>query len=309
MKFKLTILGSGGAIPTVQKKPTSQFLNVQERYFLIDCGEGTQIQLRKYGCKFQKIDNIFISHLHGDHYLGLIGFLSSLNLLGRNRPINIYAPEKLKKILDVHQEVNGRNFDYEIVFNPLTFNDITLLYEDTLVKIFSFPVLHSVSTCGFLFKEKNRPRNLIKEKISQYKIPVSKLNSIKLGNDFIENEILIKNSELTISPYKERSYAYCADTLYDEKILKYIKNVDLLYHEATFLSPMLNRAKSTKHSTAEQAALIAKKAMVDKLLIGHFSSRYKDIKLFESEAKNIFETTVAVSDGDEFEIPLKQSNR
>lgn len=304
MKFKLTILGSGGAIPTVQKKPTAQFLNIQERYFLIDCGEGTQIQLRKYACKFQKIDSIFISHLHADHYLGLIGFLSSLNLLGRNRAINIYAPEKLKKILDVHEEINGRKFDFQIIFHPLKFDDINLIYEDALVEIFSFPVLHSIPTSGFLFKEKKRPRNIIKDKINQYKIPIANLNNIKLGDDYIKDGIIIKNSEITTSPYLERSYAYCADTQYHNKIVKYIKNVDLLYHEATFLSSMINRAKSTKHSTAEQAALIAKEAMVDKLLIGHFSSRYKDINLFESEAKNIFESTVAVSDGDEFEIPL-----
>ena len=302
MKFKLTILGSGGAIPTVQKKPTAQFLNVQDRYFLIDCGEGTQIQLRKYKCKFQKIDNIFISHLHGDHYLGLIGFLSSLNLLGRNRKLNIYAPEKLQKILAVHEEVNGRKFDFEIIFHPLMFDAMHCIYEDNVVQVFSFPVTHSVPTCGFLFKEKIRPRKILKDKIKEFDIPISDINKIKSGNDFIQNDKVVKNDLLTLPAPPPRSYAYCADTMYDKTIVDFIKNVDLLYHEATFLSSMKSRAKSTKHSTAEQAALIAKEAIVSKLLIGHFSARYKEIDLFELEAKEIFTSTKAVVDGDEFEL-------
>lgn len=306
MKFKLTILGSGGAIPTVQKKPTSQFLNIQDRYFLIDCGEGTQIQLRRFKCKFQKIDNIFISHLHGDHYLGLVGLLSSLNLLGRNQKLNIYAPEKLKKILDVHEEINGRKFDFEIIFHPLKFDGLHCLYEDNIVQVFSFPVDHSIPTCGFLFKEKERPRKLLKDKIKEFKIPISELNNIKNGKDFIQNNKRIDNDLLTISSPSPRSYAFCADTVYNKSIVKFISEVDLLYHESTFLSSMLSRAKITKHSTAKQAALIANEARVDKLLIGHFSSRYKEIDLFEAEAKVFFNATTAVSDGDEYELTLKE---
>lgn len=304
MKFKLTILGSGGAIPTAHKKPTSQFLNIQDRYFLIDCGEGTQIQLRKFKCKFQKIDHIFISHLHGDHYLGLVGFLSSLNLLGRTQQLHLYAPEKLKKILTVHEDINGRKFDFEIIFHSLNFESLNCLYEDNIVKVYSFPVDHSVPTCGFLFQEKERPRSLIKNKLKEYKIPISELKNIKAGNDFIQNNKLIKNTLLTVPAPPPRSYAFCADTIYNNSIVEFISNVDLLYHESTFLNSMLSRAKSTKHSTARQAAMIAKEAKVKRLLIGHFSARYKEIDLFELEAKAVFLNTTAVSDGDEYEIIL-----
>lgn len=307
MKFKLTILGSGGAIPTAQKKPTSQFLNIQDRYFLIDCGEGTQIQLRKFKCKFQKIDHIFISHLHGDHYLGLVGFLSSLNLLGRTQQLHIYAPEKLKQILTVHEDINGRKFDFDIVFQPLNFDSLNCLYEDKIVKVFSFPVDHSVPTCGFLFQEKERSRRLLKNKLKEYEIPISELKNIKAGNDFIQNDNVVKNSLLTVSAPPPRSYAFCADTIYNNSIVKFISNVDLLYHESTFLTSMLSRAKSTKHSTARQAAMIAKEAKVERLLIGHFSARYKETDLFELEAKEVFSNTKAVSDGDEYEIFLNDS--
>jgi ribonuclease Z len=305
LKFKLTILGSGGAIPTAQKKPTSQFLNIQDRYFLIDCGEGTQMQLRKFKCKFQKIDNIFISHLHGDHYLGLVGLLSSLNLLGRTQKLHLYAPENLKRILDVHEEVNGRKFDFEIIFHPLKFDGLHCIYEDKIVKIYSFPVCHSIPTCGFLFRENERPRKLLKDKIKEFDIPIAELNNIKAGNDFIKNDKIIQNDLLTVSSPPARSYAFCADTVYNNSIVKFISKVDLLYHESTFLTSMLTRAKSTKHSTAKQAGLIAKEAMVGRLLIGHFSARYKEIDLFESEAKEIFKATTAVSDGDEYELILE----
>ena len=302
MKFELTILGSGGAIPTIKKKPTAQFLNIQDRFFLIDCGEGTQIQLRKFKCKFSKINHIFISHLHGDHYLGLIGFLSSLNLLGRTNDITIYAPGDLKKILDVHQEISGKGFNFNINLKPLNFKNKTLVFEDSILNIYSYPVSHSIPCCGFLFEEKPTKRKLIKEEIKDKNFDIETLRKLKEGDDCLINGELVKNESFTIAGPKSRSYAFCADTKYDENIPKYVPNVDLMYHEATFLENMRERAKKTYHSTALDAANIAKMSKTNQLLIGHFSARYDDMKGFEEEAKSIFTNTTAVNDGDIFNL-------
>ena len=302
MKFELTILGSGGAIPTVQKNPTSQFLNIQDRYFLIDCGEGTQIQLRKYKCKFSKLDHIFISHLHGDHYLGLIGFLSSMNLLGRTREIHLYSPVELQKILDLYKEISGKSFSYDIIFHPLSFNGKDLVYEDKVLKVYSFPVSHSIPCCGFLFKENSFKRKIIKSKIKPYNLNINAIKELKEGKDYYFNNKMIKNEELTIDGPKSRSYAYCADTKYNDAIVKYISNVDLLYHEATFLEDQRERAIKTFHSTAKDAGKIAHKSGALKLLIGHFSARYNDLLLFEEQAKQCFKNSIAVKDGDVYNI-------
>ncbi len=302
MKFKLTILGSGGAIPTIEKRPTSQFLNIQERRFLIDCGEGTQVQLRKYGCRFTKIDHVFISHLHGDHYLGLIGLLSTLNLLGRINPIHIYAPKELEDILELHFKISAKPFRFRIHFHPLNFEGKKLIFEDSVLQIFSFPVSHSVPCCGFLFKEVKKNRNIIKSKIKNKSIPFELLKSLKEGKDVEYNNELLKSDEYTRDSPKPRSYGYCADTQFDPKLIPVIYNVDLLYHEATFLEEMKDRALKTQHSTAKDAANLANQAKVKKLIIGHFSARYNEIKKFEEEAKSIFSNTIAVNDGDTFEI-------
>lgn len=302
MKFKLTILGSGGAIPTIEKRPTSQFLNIQERRFLIDCGEGTQIQLRKFGCRFTKIDHIFISHLHGDHYLGLIGLLSTFNLLGRINPIYIYAPKELEEILEMHFKISGKPFRFNIEFHPLNFKNKALIFEDNVLQVFSFPVSHSVPCCGFLFKEVKKSRNIIKTKIQNKPIPFEKLKLLKEGKNVDFNNEILKYKDYTKDSPKPRSYAYCADTQYDENLLPIISNVDLLYHEATFLEQMKERAKKTQHSTAKDAATMAKEANTKRLIIGHFSARYNEIINFEKEAKTIFENTIAVNDGDIFEI-------
>ena len=302
LKFKLTILGSGGAIPTIEKRSTSQFLNIQERRFLIDCGEGTQIQLRKFGCRFTKIEHIFISHLHGDHYLGLIGLLSTLNLLGRINPIHIYAPLELREIIDLHFKISGKQFRFNIEFHPLNFKNKRLIFEDTVLQVFSFPVSHSIPCCGFLFKELKKDRNIIKTKIQDKSIPFELLKLLKEGKDVDFNNEKLKFEDYTKDSPNPRSYAYCADTQYDENLIPIVSNVDVLYHEATFLEQMKERAKKTQHSTAMDAATLAKKAKVDKLILGHFSARYNEIKNFEEEAKAIFENTIAVNDGDVFEI-------
>ena len=302
LKFKLTILGSGGALPTIEKRSTSQFLNIQERRFLIDCGEGTQIQLRKFGCRFTKIEHIFISHLHGDHYLGLIGLLSTLNLLGRINPIHIYAPLELREIIDLHFKISGKQFRFNIEFHPLNFKNKRLIFEDTVLQVFSFPVSHSIPCCGFLFKELKKDRNIIKTKIQDKSIPFELLKLLKEGKDVDFNNVILKFEDYTKDSPNPRSYAYCADTQYDENLIPIVSNVDVLYHEATFLEPMKERAKKTQHSTAMDAATLAKKAKVNKLILGHFSARYNEIKNFEEEAKAIFENTIAVNDGDVFEI-------
>ena len=302
MKFNITILGSGSALPTVHKNPSSQFINVQERHLLIDCGEGTQLQLRKLKLKFQKIDHIFISHLHGDHYLGLIGLLSSFHLLGRKKTITIYAPKELGSILNSHFEISSFRLGYSIKLNSTKMDTLNLLFEDKVMEVYSFPLNHRIDCCGFIIKEKLKPKGIKKKALEKYHIPIKDINSIKNGADYNFNGQVIPNSEITIDPPTPRSYAYCSDTKYDESIINFIKNVDLLYHEATFLKKMKDRATKTFHSTTIDAANIALKANVKKLLLGHYSARYKDVLEFEKEAKTVFENVVAVNDGDIFEI-------
>ena len=302
MKFNITILGSGSALPTLHKNPTSQFINVQERFLLIDCGEGTQLQLRKHKLKFQKIDHIFISHLHGDHYLGLIGLLSSFHLLGRKKTINIYAPKGLEQILNTHFKVSHSKPSFNINFIATKMDGLNLLHEDKIMNIYSFPLNHRIDCNGFLIKEKLRPRSINKKAIKDYNISIKDIAAIKNGDDFKFNGETIPNSKITTDPPTPRSYAFCSDTKYDESIIEFIKGVDLLYHEATFLENMKERAKETYHSTATDAATIAFKADVKKLLLGHYSARYKDVAVFEIEAKKVFKNVIAVNDGDSFEI-------
>ena len=285
MKFELTILGCGGAIPTLERKPTSQYLNIQDRHFLIDCGEGTQIQLRKFKCKFSKIDHIFISHLHGDHFLGIFGYLSSLNLLGRNNDIHIYAPENLNNLLEVHNSVSGKNFNFNIVFHPLNFSNLKRIYNDKIMEVFSFPVKHSVPTCGFLFKEKSTDRRMIKEKIKELDLNIESIKKFKNSENCEVNGVLIDYNDVTTQGNQPRTYAYCADSQYDENIISYLENVDLIYHESTFLDSKMDKAIKTKHSTAKQAATIALKANAKQLIIGHFSARYDNSDQFLEEAK------------------------
>jgi ribonuclease Z len=297
MKFELTILGCGGAIPTLERKPTAQYLNIQDRHFLIDCGEGTQIQLRKYNCKFSKIDHIFISHLHGDHFLGLFGYLSTLSLLGRTNCIYIYAPKDLKKLLLSHHEIIGKKLNFDIEFIELNFTESELIFEDSVVEITSFPVFHSVPCCGFIFKEKPSKRRIIKEKIEELGLSIEAIKKLKNRENFEIDGSHINYEDVTTAGQRSRSYAYCADTSFNNKIIPYVENSDLLYHEATFLETQLDKAVKTRHSTATQAATIALNAHVKQLLIGHFSARYKKADEFIKEAKKVFKNTVACYDG------------
>jgi ribonuclease Z len=303
MPFELTILGSSSALPTSDRYPTAQVLNMPGRLFLIDCGEGTQIQLRRLKIGFGRIKHIFISHLHGDHYYGLIGLISTLNLLGLKTDIHIYSPSELKELIQPQLNFIKGEMKINLIFHPLNFKRKEKIYSDKRVEVFSFPVKHSISTCGFLFKETEKQPNMIKEAIQQYNIPIAKIKEIKAGAGFItENGETIPNNKLTTPPPKPRSYAFCTDTAYHKPIARIIKEVDLLYHEATFIEELRDFAEKTKHSTATDAARIAKLAQAKKLIIGHFSARYNDTSVFVNEAQTIFKNTVAAEEGKTYSI-------
>ncbi len=303
MPFELTILGSSSAIPTSERYPTAQVLEVPGRYFLIDCGEGTQIQLRRQKIKFSKIQHIFISHLHGDHYYGLIGFISTLNLIGAQNDIHIYSPSELKDLIQPQLNFLKGEMGFKVIFHPLNFKKPQKIYSDKKVEVFSFPVKHSISACGFLFKEVAKSPNIKKECIAKYKIPIAQIKEVKAGADFTtEDGHIISNDQLTTPSPEPHSYAFCTDTIFQPSITEFIKNVNLLYHEATFAKDMKNRARETWHSTAAEAATMAKLANAKKLIIGHFSARYKDITPLVDEAKNIFLNTEAAIEGNRYKI-------
>ncbi len=310
MKFELTILGSSSALPTSKRNLTAHVLNVYERYFLIDCGEGTQVQLRKNRIPFGRINHVFISHIHGDHFYGLFGLLSSFNLLKREKDLHIYAHRSLKKGVKYIMKHYEGQFSYKIYFHELNTENVEKIYEDEHVEVLSMPLTHKIPVAGFLFKEKPRPPNIKKSYVQHYQIPIKNIHQIKEGADYqTPDGKIIPNSELTYSPYKQRSYAFCTDTAYDESIIPYIVNVDLLYHEATFTEEHSDQAENTYHSTAKQAGTIAKKANTKKLIIGHFSARYKTVEDFLSEATSIFPNTLVAEDGLVEELsPYKEEN-
>ncbi|MBA3665670.1 MAG: ribonuclease Z [Bacteroidetes bacterium] len=301
--FELLILGSSSASPTSERHPSAQLLNIAERYFLIDCGEGTQMQLRKCKAKFQAIDHIFISHLHGDHFFGLPGLLSSMHLLGRRQEITIYCPKELKGLMDLINKVSETTFTYTVNWKFTSNEGLSLLFEDDKVQVYSFPLRHRIYCTGFLFCEKPLPRKIDKYQLDKNEISTSEILKLKKGMD-VENEhgILIKNAEVTIDPAPPRSYAYCSDTIYNPAICEFVKGVDLLYHESTFLDDHLPRAKKTFHSTAKQAAQIALEANAKKLLLGHFSARYGHLENFIEEASTIFNNCELAIDGKKIKI-------
>ncbi len=310
MSFKITILGSSSALPTSERNTSAQVFNHDERFFLIDCGEGTQIQIRKFKLRLAKINHIFISHLHGDHIFGLPGLISSLDLLGRKKDLHIYAHPDLKNMLDNQFVFLKNDQHFNIIYHELTSAKKQVIYEDKKLTVTSFPLSHSIPVWGFLFKEKSRQRNIKKEYIKKYNIPVKNIVDIKNGKDYITaDQQLIKNKELTIPPYKTRTYAYCSDTEYHPPIIPILKNVDLLYHESTFLKKDAALAKETRHSTTMQAASIAKEASAGKLVIGHFSTRYKQVKQFLEEARSYFPNTILAEDGKTIKINLVREKK
>ncbi len=308
MSFELTILGSSSALPTSKRFPTAHLLKVDERFFLIDCGEGTQIQLRKFGLNPSRIHHIFISHLHGDHVYGLFGLLSTMGMMGRKVPLNLYGPEKLRNMMEQHLNFFG-SLPFELQYNCPDSEQAGCFYEDDKLTICAIPLKHRTVTYGYLFKEKRKLLNVRKEKIQAYGLGIADLVKVKQGEDFITSKgKTISNRKLTLPPYRRRTYAYISDTLYSPKLTDQIKGVDLLFHEATFAGKDEKLALETLHSTAPQAASIAKKAEVRKLLIGHFSSRYKDHFQLVEEARKIFINTVGVNDGDVYSVPLERSS-
>ena len=305
MKFELTILGCGSAIPTSKRNSAAQVLNVLERYFLIDCGEATQHQLRRFHVPYNKINHIFISHLHGDHFFGLIGLLSSFSMMNRRSELHIYADKRLQEIILFQLKTMNSYLGYKLVFHQLT-QEPQLLYEDKAVTITSFPLQHrkDAPVCGFLFREKERERSIRKDMINAWNVPVAFMQHLKRGADYITPEgETVSNQRLTMAPPPSRSYAYMSDTLYREEFAEYVKGVDLLYHEATYGQELEELAKETFHSTAEQAARLAAAAAAKQLLLGHFSSRYPDPSCLLPEAQAIFPDTRICTDGDVFEIP------
>lgn len=301
--MKLTILGCYSATPRTFNNPTAQLLEIKNHLFLIDCGEGTQVQLRKSKLKFSRIKHIFISHLHGDHFFGLPGLVSTFRLLGREADLHIYGPKGIKEAITLLLKLGDSWTNYKLFFHELTSKDAKLIYEDDRVTVHTIPLNHRVYTNGFLFKEKPALRTLKIEAVTNYEIDKSQFTNIKNGKDVIlDSGLKIANSELTFDPPKTKSYAFCSDTSYKEGIVPQIKGVDLLYHEATFLETEQALCSKTKHSTAREAATIAKKAKVGQLVLGHYSTRYKSLELFKQEAQQVFENVALAEDGISFEV-------
>ncbi len=306
MSFELTILGSGAAVPTFRRNPTAQYIVCNDRHILIDCGEGTQMQIRKYSIRFQRISHILISHLHGDHFFGLVGLLSTMHLMGRDKGITVYGPEELENIVRSQLEIAGARLDFDLKFVKLNGKEVKLIFEDNLIEIHTFPLKHRIPTNGFVIREKIKERRLISEAIKGSGLLIEHLPKLKRGEHVVDekgNEFDFE--EFTLPPHPSFSYAFCSDTRYDESIAPYIKNVDVLYHEATFIDKDEDRAKTTFHSTAKQAATIAAKAGVGRLLLGHLSARYESTDVHLEEAKTIFDKTLVVEDGDVFRIDEK----
>ena len=293
MSTFLTILGFNSAIPTVNSSPTAQFLEMEERAFLIDCGEGTQVQLRKAKARFSKINHIFISHLHGDHCFGLPGLIASFRLLGRETPLHIYAPKGIKEMLETIFRITETHKGFELIYHELESKKSVKIFEDNRLEVFTIPLNHRIYCNGYLFREKPKERHLNMQEISKYpEIETCDYHNLKLGKDFVLSDgYVLKNDVLTTEPSKSVSYAFCSDTRYLESILPIIENVDVLYHEATFLHELKEMADYTGHTTALEAARIARKANVGKLILGHFSNRYHDLNVFTDEAREVFANT------------------
>lgn len=299
--MKLTILGCHSATPTASAHPTSQVLEMQGHLFLIDCGEGTQMQLRRYKVKFSRIKHIFISHLHGDHFFGLPGLISSFLLLGREAELHIYGPRGIKEAILLLLKLGKTYTNYPLCFHELDKKEPEFLFEDEKLSVETIPLDHRIYNNGFLFKEKPSDRKLNVDAARDANIDLSYYNKIKQGFD-VENRdgIMISNKSITFEPAPPKSYAFCSDTAYSPQIVPQIKNTSVLYHESTFLEEHRHLAIPTKHSTAKEAATIAKDAEVGTLILGHYSGRYKDLELFKKEAQEIFDNVLLAEDGKTF---------
>lgn len=301
--MNLTILGCYAATPRTITNPTSQLLEIRNRLFLIDCGEGTQVQLRKSKIKFSRINHIFISHLHGDHMYGLVGLISTFMLLNRQTDLHVYGPKGIKEIILLQLRFSNSFTGYNLYFHELTSTESEVVYEDEKVIVKTIPLKHRIYTNGFLFQEKVGDRKLNIDAVQQHNIETCYYQKIKNGKDItMDDGTVIPNAELTFDPIPAKSYAFCSDTMYDESIVPLIQNVDVLYHETTFLESEADKAQKTMHSTAKEAATIALKANVKQLMLGHYSTRYENIELFKQEAETIFPNVLLADDGKTFEF-------
>ena len=301
--MKLTILGCYAATPRTITNPTSQVLEIRNRLFLIDCGEGTQVQLRKNKVKFSAINHIFISHLHGDHCYGLIGLVSTFMLLNRKNDLHIYGPKGIKELILTQLKLSEAYTSYSLFFHELTSKISEVIFEDDKVIVKTIPLKHRVYTNGYHFQEKIRERKLNITAVQQHNIETCYYQNIKNGKDItLDNGEIIANESLSFDPIDPKSYAFCSDTIYDESIIENIKNVDILYHESTFLDSEAHLSEKTMHCTAKQAAEIALKANAKQLILGHYSTRYENIEMFKTEAETIFENVLLANDGKTFEF-------
>lgn len=306
MVFELTILGTNAALPVVGRFPSAQVLQVQHRQFLIDCGEGTQLRLLENGISHARIDQIFISHLHGDHVFGLVGLLSSWQLGGRRRSLDIFSPAGLREVIDVQLQASETALQFPVHYHIIDTTAYRQIYSGKIVEVWSLPLRHRIPTAGFLFREKQRPANILTEKIREYGIPYQDIPAIKNGGDWVTPDgRVIPHGELTVPAPPPRSFAYCSDTAYEPALVPLIRGVDLLYHEATFCSEYEALAGLTLHATARQAATIARDAGAGKLMLGHFSARYADVEVFAGEAREIFPAAIAARDGMRVEVPFQ----
>ncbi|GAB5399396.1 MAG: ribonuclease Z [Aureisphaera sp.] len=301
--MKLTILGCHSATPRWDANPTSQVLEMKGHLFLIDCAEGTQVQLRRFKVKFSRIKHVFISHLHGDHFFGLVGLISTFRLLGREAELHVYGPKGIKEAITLQLKLGKSWTNYPLYFHELDSKEPELIFEDSKVSVTTIPLKHRVYTNGFLFQEKPSERGLDVDKARELNVEMSYYRRIKQGADAVTTEgEIIPNAEITFDPPPPKSYAYCSDTSYFPQIVPQIEGATLLYHEATFLDKEHHLAEKTEHSTAKEAAVIAKKAEVGTLVLGHYSGRYGDLEAFRAEAQEIFEAVELAEDGKVFEF-------
>ena len=308
MTFSVTVLGSGSAKPTPNRHHSAHVLNVHEQFYLVDCGEGTQLQLLRVGINILKINAVFISHLHGDHIYGLFPLISSMGLMGRRVPLTIFAPAPFRDIIDFHFKYFDTALPFEIIFHEVDTCSHQLIYQNTVMEVWSIPLRHRLPDAGFLFREKTPPLNVSKFAIERFGLGIAQIAAAKNGQDIsIEDGTLIPNEQITYLPYSPRAYAYCSDTLFSAKAASLVSGADLIYHEATFASEDKALAQQTGHSTAAQAATFALKANAGKLLIGHFSSRYKDDSVLLTEAQSIFPNTETAVELQSYPIAVKRN--
>lgn len=303
MKFSVTILGNNSATPLPGRHPTAQIINHEHRLFLADCGEGTQMQLKKYNIRIGKINHIFISHLHGDHFFGLIGLITTYHLFGRDRELHVYGPNGIEDIINIQLRASDTRLSYPLFFHVVNTEVSEQVYEDELLKVFTIPMKHRIPTCGYLFSEKLKDRNMKPGIVTKMQIPVEHILRIKRGADYTDEAgNFYANTMLTNDPLPPLTYAFCSDTAYVEATAKIIQNADLLYHEATFMKDQHTMAQEKYHSTTIDAATLALKANVKKLIIGHYSARYDDLNPLLQEAQSFFPDTQLALEGNTFEV-------